>query len=158
MFERYGRKLADGIRIRSNVTIEVRGLEGQLLQRQHVRNKVVNTGLDLLMERLQASPVSGGITHFAVGTGDTTPAATDVALETEVLRDTITQFVSVAATKLTVKYFLGTGSANGSTLSECGEFNASSSGVMYARATFTPIAKTSSKTITFSHDLNITAV
>lgn len=136
-----------------NVYIDVWDAEtDQLLDHQEMHNLAVTAGRNLLRDFLNGDTVTG-LTHFAVGTGTNDVTAADTALQTEVFRDTITKKTKDAA-KLTVQYYLASGSANGYTLAEAGLFNASTGGIMYARVKFaSTIAKTVSIAVTFTWDL-----
>jgi hypothetical protein len=145
-------KLFSLIKPKDNVTIEVRdALTDKLLKKITTHNLVVTAGRDLIRDFLyDGSTVTvDGLTHFAVGTNATAEVAANTTLGTETARELITQKTKNSA-QLTVKYYLGSGVANGVTLAECGLFNAASAGTMYARATYTGIAKTASITITYT--------
>ena len=122
---------------------------GAVVDEQHHHNLVVTSGLNLIRDLLANDGVAG-ITHFATGTGSTTPALSQTALVAEVTREATTAKTK-AAGQLTVSYYMGSTVGNGNTLAEVGLFNASSSGTMYARALVAPtIAKTSAITVTFT--------
>lgn len=149
--------MRDEARVEDNVTIEVRDTAGNLLERITTHNLVVDTGLSMQAARLQHGSTVPGLTHLALGTGTAAPAASNTALGAEKFRDVITQYIP-ATRKLTVRYYLATGAANGHSLTECGLFNAASGGTLYARATHAAIAKTSDKTVTYSWELNMAAI
>lgn len=135
-----------------NVTIcKIDAATGRIVGVVRRHNLVPTAGRNLLRDFL-AGDGPAALSHVALGTGTTTPAATDTALQAEVFRDVITQRIKDTA-KLTVKYYLGTQYANGYTLAEAGLFNAATGGVMYARVTFPPDAKTVSQAWTFTWDL-----
>lgn len=120
----------------------------QPVQRQH--NLVVNAGKDMLRDLLFGD-VLGGLTTFKVGTNATAVVVGDTALNTSVFSDVLTARTK-SSQSLTVKYYLGTLSANGNTLREAGIFNASTT--MYARVVLgSPIVKTSSVIVTFTWTL-----
>ena len=112
-------------------------------------NMVTQNGFNLMRDRLAGSAVNP-LSHFAIGTGTTTPVITNAALETEIFRDVITA-IETDDGLLTITYFLGSSSANGNTLGEIGLLNASSSGVLFARAVLAPtIVKNSTRQVTFT--------
>lgn len=81
-------------------------------------------------------------THFAVGTGTTTPTLSDTALAAEIDRVAVTAKV-VSANELEVQAFLTNGDGNG-TLTEYGLYTAASGGTLLARGLFsTALVKTS---------------
>jgi len=127
-----------------------------VLQTQKTKNLVVDSGLNLIRDRL-AGTSSLYPTHLAVGTGSTAASAAQTTLVTEVFRDTLTS-TTTASKAVTFKYYLASGSANGNTIREIGLFTASSGGTMVARAMLaSPIIKTSSVTATFTWTLNLSA-
>ena len=147
----------DGIGIAGRLTVLVRDARsGRFVARIVSRNLVVLAGRNLIRDRLQAGAVAA-LTHFAVGTSNAAVTSGDTALQAEVFRDTITQFVNGSGI-LTVKYYLATGSANGNTLAEAGLLNASSGGTLFSRVVLaSTIVKTTSITVTFQWDFTITA-
>lgn len=147
----------DGIGIAGRLTVLVRDARsGRFVARIVSRNLVVLAGRNLIRDRLQAGAVAA-LTHFAVGTSNAAVTSGDTALQAEVFRDTITQFVNGSGI-LTVKYYLATGSANGNTLAEAGLLNASSGGTLFSRVVLaSTIVKTTSIAVTFQWDFTITA-
>ena len=125
-------------------------------QVQDVKNLVVDSGLNLIRDRLAGTSALFP-THLAVGTGSTAASAAQTTLVTEVFRDALTS-TTTASKAVTFKYYLASGSANGNTIREIGLFTASSGGTMVARAVLaSPIVKTSSVTATFTWTLNLSA-
>ncbi len=104
---------------------------------------LTQTLLDDARDEVKSYILTNG-THIAVGTGTGTPASTDTALGTEVLRKAIQESSSTTST-VTLSLWLATTEANGNSLTEVGSFNAASGGTMWQRDTFTAFAKTSSK-------------
>lgn len=145
------------IDVLSNVRVTVTdAATGELLNEQHHHNLVVNDGLNLIRDLLDGDAVAG-LTHLAVGTGTAATTAASAALGTEVFRDAVIGRTSNAQ-QLVISYYLGSGSANGNTLSEAGIFNAASSGTMFARVKLgTTIVKTASIAVTFNWTINLGA-
>lgn len=108
----------------SNVTITVCDIDGKVISEEKTHNLVVASGRNIIRDKLNNS-TAAGLTHFAVGTSMTAVTSTQTSLPGHVFIDTITQFVPSTAA-LSIKYFLGTADANGSTLTEAGVFNSSS--------------------------------
>lgn len=144
----------DGLHVADNVFIDVWRFEKsgrrRLVEHFSVHNLITVQGKGLAASRLIgiASPAVGWL---AIGTGVNVATVVDTILVTEIFRDVLTSSVSTASGIATLTYYLNTSSANGSTLSEIGLFNAVSSGTMYARALLNPtIVKNSSKAVTFT--------
>lgn len=82
-------------------------------------------------------------THGAIGTGTTTPTASDTALVTEVFRDAIDETDTSGTGTVVASLRVLTTEANGNAIAEFGLFDAASSGNMSMRNTMTVINKTS---------------
>jgi hypothetical protein len=141
-----------GLPLRANLIVEIRDVAGRIVATQRQHNLVVTAGRNLVRDLLKGDSAAT-LTHLALGTGTGAVAATDTTLGTEVFRGALTS-LTAAAGKLTAVYYLGTGSANGNTLSEAGLLTASSGGVLYARALLaSTIAKTAAISATFTWEL-----
>lgn len=94
------------------------------------------------------------ISHFAVGTGTSTPATTDSSLGNEVFRGTI-DTEEDQGKDLAIQGFLDSGQANGNTLEETGLFTGTSGGstLMVNRALISSTDKTNTKLVTITYDL-----
>lgn len=151
--------IGDGIKLKANVRIEVNDAKtGRLLESRNVHNLVVDAGIALILDRIFNDTLTSlqFITHLAVGTSATAAAAAQTALVAETFRDSLTQ-VTRSGNVLTVRQFLSSTQANGSTLQEAGIFNASSGGTMLARAIYTGIVKDATRTVTFIWSFTLTA-
>ena len=122
----------------------------RVLARSVQPNIITDDGLDHMRGILGCNV--DFMTDMAVGTGSTAPSATDSSLDTEVFRNEIARRVPTAA-NLRMQMFLGTGDANGFTLSEAGIFNAATGGDMFSRVLIVPaIVKTVAITVTLTWD------
>jgi len=114
--------------------------DGKVIQTEKVSNIIVTTGKGLVATLVAGSGTS--FSHMAIGTDNTTEVITDSALTSEVGRVTLT---SKAVTANVIDYIgdfpAGTGTG---TIVEAGILNASSSGTMLNRATFSSVNKTAS--------------
>lgn len=127
---------------------------GELLHREEYTNVITNYARAELMQSFKGIVADVGVTHVAVGSDGTAALPTDTALGNEVVRQVPTTVVDYSATEIGWKLFLSASVGNGTTFREIGLFNAASGGDMMARSvSFTPIAKNSSITITFTHIL-----
>lgn len=121
-------------------------------------NLVVDAGLNLIRDLLGITSGVTGLNRYAVGTDNTAVAAGDTTLGTEVFRGAFTDKILTAKT-LTLKLYISSTEANGNTLVEAGLFgddatDSADTGTLYARATHTGIAKTTSIGVTYSHVLS----
>jgi len=81
--------MKDGIKLTGDVVIERRRKDGSVIDREELKNLIVNSGKERVA-RLIAEGVGTGLTGFsyiAIGTGVTGANATDTSLETEVERE-----------------------------------------------------------------------
>lgn len=131
----FQRALADGLSLRGRVKVEVFGPDGALKQTQIVDNLVVTTGKNHSADQLSAAPGQAAMSHMAVGTGTTAPAAGDTALVTESDRNALTSRTD----STNVMTYVGDWAAGDATanLREAGIFNAATVGTMLARALIT---------------------
>lgn len=127
--------------------------EGGLTQVRMGANLVVTTGLNAVIDRLQAAAVAVH-DYQAVGTGTTAAAVGDTALVTEIgtrVQGTLSQ--PTAATDRLVSTFAA-GNATGA-LTETGRLNAATTGNLFARQVFSVINKGASDSLQTTHDITV---
>lgn len=137
--------VGDQIQLRGEMRLVLRDKRGRIKARRHVKNLVTTVGKNSIMDNILASPTLGKPTHMEVGTSSTAEAVGDT---------TITGgFGRVALTSKTrstnVVTMVGNWSAGASTgsLREAGVWDASTSGTLWARATYALITKGASDTL-----------
>ena len=123
--------------------------DGKVIQEEKVNNIIVTTG-----KALVASLVSGSGTAFsymAIGTDNTTEVVGDTTLTSEIGRVVLTSKTAAANVISYIGDFpAGTGTG---TITEAGVLNASSSGTMLNRATFSSVNKTASDALKITWDV-----
>jgi len=102
-----------------------------------------NNGVNVIRNWLAGSAATAP-THIAYGSDGTAPSKGDTTLTTELTRAAFDSTTASADKEVKFEGVLGTLSQNGQTLRECGLFNAGAGGTLFARNTFTDLAKTSS--------------
>jgi len=112
---------------------------GKIVTEQNSENLVVDAGLAHIADQLSASPDQAEMSHMAIGTGTTAPAASDTALENEVARVALESRTD-SESSIVYKAEFGAGTGTGA-ITEAGIFNASSGGTMLARDTFDVVNK-----------------
>ena len=126
------------------------------------RNLVTDVGKNNMRNLLLGPGISGDSTPvfapqaIAIGTGSSTPAVTDIALDTEVFRKAMTRRVA-SPQKATFQMLVLTSEANGNTLTEAGLFETpidDASG-MIAQITYSGITKTVSIEVTYTWDITV---
>lgn len=99
---------------------------------------ITNVGKEQDNKRL-GGLTANPFTYVAVGTGTTTPSATDTALVNEVMRVSATvSLITTTTTNDTLKLLATFNFTSSYTIGECGVFDASSGGNMYSRALISP--------------------
>lgn len=137
------------------LTVEVKNSQGQTISTKSYKNLVVKAGRNLIRDLLSLYPGVTGITHFAIGTGTTKQAESDVKLVNEVHRGGITK-ASPSDCQCIWQYYLDTATANDEVITEAGLFGGTAtdtadSGSLYCRVKLDEgIEKTSDISITFS--------
>jgi hypothetical protein len=145
---------AESVPIGVNVTVEVHdAVTGALVSSEQIHNLVTLAGRNLVRDALNGTKTTTAmaITAVAVGTEQTAPSSGQTGLSTQVNTGGISQRV-VSSGVLTIQRYLGSGDANGNSISEAGIFCDS---VMFARVTFAPVAKTTSVTLTITWSVTI---
>ena len=122
------------------VFVTVTGANGEVKQQFEVPNLVVTTGKNHIAAKIAATTNSpAAMTHMAIGTGSTAPAAGDTTLGTETGRVSLSgSVVSTNTITYTATFPAGTGSG---AITEAGIFNASTAGTMLCRTTFPTVNK-----------------
>jgi len=154
-----GRGIAERLGLVGSVYVELFDEDGDLKDVRDEHNLIVTTGVTAIIERLDSSPTTSQPTHMAVGTGSTAPAAGNTALGAEIAttgRQALTSNTSSGAV-LTMVANWAAGQATNSAIAEAGVFNASSTGTLYSRATFTAINKGASDTLQITWTYTLTA-
>ena len=137
------------------VRIQLFDADGNLKEEQEVKNLVVTTGLNHIADRLGASSPATRMSHMEVGTGTTAPAAGNTALETAIASSRVSltsQTVSTNTVEYVGDFSAGTGTG---AVTEAGIFNASSSGTMLCRTTFSVVNKGAADTLKITWTLTV---
>ena len=115
---------------------------------------ITNAGLNLLRNWMYGDSVNA-LSHIGIGTGISTPQATETDLVASVLRKAFTAQIKGTDGIATYEMTLLTSEGNGNTLTEVGIFNAVSSGDMLNRITHTGVPKTSD--VELKYEIELTA-
>jgi hypothetical protein len=148
------RAFDDHFTITGRVELVLRDKLGRFKARRVINNLVVTAGKNHIADQLSSAPGGSAMSHMAVGTGSTAPAAGDTTLGTEIDRNALTSRTD-ATNVVTYVGDWAAGDATNSAIAEAGIFNASSAGTMLARATFTAINKGASDTLKITWTVTI---
>lgn len=129
---------------------------GKVKDTRQVDNLVVSSGLTFIASRM-AGTSSSVMSHMALGSGTTNPAAGDTDLETMIAARVA--LTSTTPSNNTVAYVasFGAGISTGA-ITEAGIFNASTSGTMLCRTKFDVINKDTQDTMTITWTVTLAAV
>jgi len=142
----------DESRALGKLTIEVKDKDGNLKQKQEVKNLVVDTGLDYIASRMKDATATA-MSHMAIGTGSTAAAAGNTALGSEAARQALTSTtVTSNAVAYVASFAAGTGTG---AITEAGILNASSGGTLLCRTVFSVVNKAASDSMTITWTVTI---
>lgn len=134
------------------LNIVLRDENGEVKEEITVPNLVVDAGLDFIASRMVGT-ASSVMSHMAVGSGTTNPAAGDTTLESELGRVALT---SSTATNNAVEYVATFGAGVGTgAITEAGILNASSGGTLLCRTEFAVVNKGASDSMTITWTVTI---
>ena len=118
-------------------------------------NLVVTAGKNWVAGRFKDGSIPDEMSHMAIGSADTAPAAGNTALATELNRIALTTDGGTVSTN-TVQYDASwTSAAAAYAIKEAGIFNAASGGTMLARTTFAVINKGTDDTVSISWTITV---
>ena len=142
----------DESRALGKLTIEVKDKDGNLKQKQEVKNLVVDTGLDYIASRMKDATATA-MSHMAIGTGSTAAAAGNTALGSEAARQALASTtVTSNAVAYVASFAAGTGTG---AITEAGILNAASGGTLLCRTVFSVVNKGASDSMTITWTVTI---
>ena len=136
----------ENLKATGKVRIVKTNAQGIVLQDFEVPNLVVTAGKAHIAAKIAATTNSpAAMTHMGIGTGATSPGASDTTLGTQTGRVSLAgSAVSTNTITYTASFPAGTGDG---AITEAGIFNASSAGTMLCRTTFPVVNKAAGDTI-----------
>ena len=137
----------DDLKLKGKLTI---ALNDEVVQ--EVDNLVVTAGKGYVASRMKDASATA-MSHMAIGSGTTNPAASDTAVETELGRVSLTSTsVSGAVVTYVATFAAGTGTG---AVTEAGILNASSGGTLLCRTEFNVVNKGSSDSMTVTWTVTV---
>tara|TARA_R110002020_G_scaffold35430_8_gene106932 strand:- start:618 stop:1064 length:447 start_codon:yes stop_codon:yes gene_type:complete len=136
--------IQDQIKVTGELKITVTNDEGNVKKEIIVPNIVVTAGKAYIASRMKDASATA-MSHMAIGTGSTSAAAGNTALETEAGRVALTSTtVTSNAVAYVATFPAGTGTG---AVTEAGILNASSNGTLLCRTVFSVINKGAADTL-----------
>lgn len=126
-------------------------ITGNLVESKTITNLIVSVGKQYIASRM-ISNSTAVISHMAIGGGTTSPVSGNTALGSEISRKALSSLTNTTNQIVAVATY---GNDSSGSISEAGIFNASSSGTMLCRTTFTPFTKTTGQTVIVTWTITI---
>lgn len=138
----------DALGMKGELHIKLVSESGEVKKDVTIPNLIVTAGKNYVASALVITPPAVFVS-MAVGTGTTTPALADSALQAEVARVVFSNTVAVNVTTLTATFGAGVGTA---ALTEAGLFTSAvaSSGTLLSHVTFAAVNKGASDVLTIT--------
>jgi len=134
------------------LSIAVRDETGALKQEYEATNLVVDTGLAYIASRMKDTSKTA-MSHMAIGSGSTAPAAGNTTLGSQLGRVALT---STTVTANSVEYIASFPAGTGTgAVTEAGILNASSGGDLLCRTTFDVINKAAGDSMTITWTVTV---
>lgn len=144
----------DNLSVKGEVVITLTDENGNLKARQEINNLVVTAGKAYIGSRMIGTSQSV-MSHMALGSGTTAPAAGNTALESLLgSREILDSSTNPASGVVIYTSTFEAGDATGA-VTEAGIFNAATSGTMLCRTTFGVINKGASDTMSVTWTITV---
>ena len=140
------------LKANGSLRVVLTGPDGKVKEDHTFKNLVVNVGKEFVASRMVGT-ASAVMSHMAVGSNTTAPAAADTALGTELGRVAISSGTHTAnVVTYTATFPAGTGTG---ALAEAGIFNANTAGIMLCRTVFAVVNKAANDTLSITWTVTI---
>lgn len=127
---------------------------GNVKEDVNLKNLVVNTGLNYIVSRMKDT-TDTAMSHMALGTGTTSAASNNTALETAISGGRVSLTSTTVSTN-TITYVASFPAGTGTgAVTEAGIFNASSGGTMLCRTVFPVVNKQSGDSMTVTWTVTV---
>jgi hypothetical protein len=144
----------DGLKLRGEVALVLRDKNGNVKEERKINNLIVDTGLNFICDRMKDDETA--MTHMALGSGTTAPAAGNTALESQLGSREALDSSTVTNNQIVFISSFEAGDSTGA-VSEAGIFNAASGGTMLCRVTFSVVNKAADDVLSINWTITLTA-
>lgn len=145
----------DSLKLRGDLKIVIKDKNGDVKVERNEKNLIVDTGLAFICSRM-TDAADNVMSHMAVGSDSTTPAANDTDLGT--ILGSREALDSTAHNANTVTYVSSFEAGEGTgAVAEAGIFNAAASGTMLCRTTFPVVNKGADDTMVITWTITLSA-
>jgi len=144
----------EGLKLKGDVAVVLRDKNGNVKEERKINNLIVDTGLNFICDRMKDDETA--MTHMALGSGTTAPAAGNTALESQLGSREALDSSTVTNNQIVFISSFEAGDATGA-VSEAGIFNAASGGTMLCRVTFSVVNKAADDVLSINWTITLTA-
>jgi len=146
--------ITEGLKLKGDVAVVLRDKNGNVKEERKINNLIVDTGLNFICDRMKDDETA--MTHMALGSGTTAPAAGNTSLESQLGSREALDSSTVTNNQIVYISSFEASDATGA-VSEAGIFNAASGGTMLCRVTFAVVNKAADDTLTINWTITLTA-
>lgn len=144
----------EGLKLRGDVAVVLRDKDGNIKDERSIQNLIVDTGLNFICDRMKDDETA--MTHMALGSGSTAPAAGDTSLESQLGSRELLDSSTVTNNQIVYVSSFEAGDATGG-VTEAAIFNAASGGTMLCRVTFAVVNKAADDVLSINWTITLTA-
>lgn len=145
----------DNVKVSGKVRLVLKDKNGKVKESREIKNLLVSSGLEFICSRMAGTSASV-MSHMALGSGTTTPAAGQTDLVS--ILGSREALDSTTASSNTITYVSSFEAGDGTgAVTEAGIFNASSGGTMLCRTTFAEVNKEPDDTMSVTWTITINA-
>jgi hypothetical protein len=144
----------EGLKLKGDVAVVLRDKNGNVKEERKINNLIVDTGLNFICDRMKDDETA--MTHMALGSGTTAPAAGNTALESQLGSREALDSSTVTNNQIVFISSFEAGDSTGA-VSEAGIFNAASGGTMLCRVTFSVVNKAADDVLSINWTITLTA-
>jgi hypothetical protein len=144
----------EGLKLRGDVAVVLRDKNGNVKEERNIQNLIVDTGLNFICDRMKNDETA--MTHMALGSGTTAPAAGDTSLESQLGSRELLDSSTVTNNQIVYISSFEATEATGA-VSEAAIFNAASGGTMLCRVTFSVVNKAADDVLSINWTITLTA-
>lgn len=146
----------DKVKVSGKVRLVLKDKNGKVKESREIKNLLVSTGLEFICSRMAGTSASV-MSHMALGSGTTTPAAGQTDLVSILGSREALDSTSASSNTITYVSSFEAGEGTGA-VTEAGIFNAASGGTMLCRTTFNQVYKEPDDTMSVTWTITINAV
>lgn len=145
----------DKVKVSGKVRLVLKDKDGKVKESREIKNLLVSSGLEFICSRMAGTSASV-MSHMALGSGTTTPAAGQTDLVS--ILGSREALDSTTASSNTITYVSSFEAGEGTgAVTEAGIFNAASGGTMLCRTTFDVVNKEADDTMSVTWTITINA-